>query len=201
MEHDIDFYILDKHSQYDWLDNYPAKKENFIRDFLHAVSLSTGTISQSNEDDIRAHEYGGKAILMYKHNSDEFLGLVHISFINKNNKFKKYGIDEFVYIDNMVVSATHWGKGLCSLLLKKIFDQELPYQNFILDVDTNNTGAVKCYKKNGFEQLGDEENGVIYMIKESNFTGGGKHFAEYRNKYFKYKTKYLFLRKSYENIN
>jgi ribosomal protein S18 acetylase RimI-like enzyme len=73
------------------------------------------------------------------------------------------------YIDVVGVMPDARGKGLAKRLLRAVIDDNTRYYEFILDVDSVNSSAVKCYTDFGFVEfkrrriLPFSERGTIYM--------------------------------------
>ena len=62
---------------------------------------------------------------------------------------------EFVYISNVCVHPDYRGKHIGSMMLKKIIDiyKSKYFNEIVLDVLSDNLGAINLYKNMGFEQI------------------------------------------------
>lgn len=70
--------------------------------------------------------------------------------------------DKYMHISQVLVNPKYIGMNICKKMLKKIINLDLSIK-YALRVDTDNIIALKCYKKVGFNIIG-QLNNTNYMI-------------------------------------
>lgn len=176
-----EFFLFKKDDLDEWFVNNPAKYESYKEMWRIALEDYLGTFDDANDlpKDI--------TYFLFLYNENDLIGMLSFSLINNYQPYQRFGINKFIYVEDIVVNKNYRKRGYCSKILKELF--RIKKENdYILTVDEINEPAIKCYEKNGFQEL-DMANGVLTMIKPSDNQKGG-----YFNKYKKYKTKYLKLK-------
>lgn len=90
---------------------------------------------------------------------DEVLGF--IAFYCNNIK------EKISFISMIIVNSISQGKGVGTLLLKKVINicNEKSFKTIRLEVDNNNKRAIGFYEKKGFKKIKGNENSSFYELE------------------------------------
>jgi len=113
---------------------------NDIDKFLYLGSLIKSDFSKTN-DLKRIIESDNEMIYGYFIN-DELVGFIYITKT----------IDSIDIVD-IVVDEKNRRKGIASLLINYVVDNNKDINSIFLEVNEHNEGAIETYKKNGFETI------------------------------------------------
>ena len=194
----ITYYIFEGSTKYinnivnKWFENNMEKYISFYDENEKILENYVGSIPSNTPND---YIYSN-SIRIFAFKDNNFIGRVGADFI-KSSKFEGFGISHFMFIHSMSVSVSMQGKGMCSKLLYVLHSKSNNIRYAILDVDTINIPAIKCYEKNGYTKMNyeHEDAGVIYMVRDAESAQ-----TLSRHKYLKYKNKYLQLKNKSKKI-
>lgn len=138
----IQYKILEFKDMIKWFikhDNLRLDFEALMRIHKNNPKYNLGTLIQDNLESKYKVGLVGKLILLVHEN--KIIGSC-VSELETNDN---------IYISNVFINPDHRGKKLCQIMVTKLIESYDNTPTFILDVNKNNIGAIKCYEHVGFK--------------------------------------------------
>ena len=138
-------------------------KTALYKNIVEHLTKCANCFSPSLNTYVEIDKYGKKifdyAITFESWDSNKLVGLVAVYY---NNNETKAG-----FITNISVLKEYQGTGIASKLIKNAIDfgRKNAFIKLMLEININNTKAVKLYKKHGFAVVEKNKNNII-MNKE-----------------------------------
>jgi len=146
--------------------------ERMAKVFEHGVATGRFYVAEQNDEIIGVIAHGdcaGRVLKATKDDCKKYLGLVRglLAFrIIRSELMRPHSYPATTgYIDVLGVLPQARGKGIAKELLKEIIKGNPKYDEFILDVDSINTSAIKSYTGFGFAEF--KRVPAVWFLKRS----------------------------------
>ena len=134
--------------------------ERMAKVFEHGIATDRFYVAEQNDEIIGVIAYGdctGRVLKAAKDDCKKYLGFIRglLAFRIIRSELMRPHVypATTAYIDVLGVLPQARGKGIAKELLKEIIKDHPNYHEFILDVDSINTSAIKSYSDFGFVEF------------------------------------------------